>query len=331
MPRSPSRSPHRALVGPTHVAVAAALALAVGCSQTATPGAAPAASSTTAAPAASPSPTSSERARASSSTTAPRDPGASGNDLPASLTRADGNPKLRPGPVTYLAMGDSLTAGDGDDSGRGYVGLVEEHLNARPERAGSTAVNLGRSGWDSTMMNDGGNGEPGQLGPALDAVKAAVADGRPAMVTILIGSNDLWYTYEYGPESGSGATEEDAAVETFRTNLERAVTELQEAGAFVVVGLPDDQSIRPAVADITRLNAVLPATTADEVTRMSALADTFDEAAADIAAAHGAPTVDTNDPFWASASSMADDGIHPNGAGYRVLAARFTDVTDPYL
>lgn len=339
------RTSHRFLLG--LAGAAAVVASAAGCSQNATPASSSAsvASSGSSAPTGSSSVSSSTTtASKETSTTVGEDEGSTSttrkgsstgsSELPASVTLVDGEPMLIAGPITYVALGDSLTAGDGDDSGRGYVGLIEEQINAFPGREGSTVLNLGRSGWDSQMMVNGQedeNGqqtEPSQLAPAVEAVKKALADGRPALATILIGSNDLWYTYEYGPESGSGETEEDAALETYRANLERAVTELQEAGAFVVIGLPDDQSIRPAVADISRLNEMLPSTTAAEVTRMSALAKRFDEVASEIAAAHRAPTVNTDDPFWASASSMADDGIHPNAAGYEVLAARFMDATD---
>src|SRR5688500_14478788 len=66
-----------------------------------------------------------------------------------------GKSQLAAGPVTVVALGDSLTAGDGDDSGQGYAGRLTEAIGAVPGRAGSTLVNLGQSGWDSTMLVDG--------------------------------------------------------------------------------------------------------------------------------------------------------------------------------
>lgn len=238
---------------------------------------------------------------------------------------------LVPGPVTVVALGDSLTAGDGDDEGLGFVGRITETVGEAPGREGSTLVNLGQSGWDSTMMVDGQDGSPAQLATAVDEVRSVVEGGGAALATVLIGSNDLWYLYEYGPEEGTGPEAEDDAVELLRTNLDRTVTELQEAGAFVVVGLPDDQSLRPGVADFSRLQDILPAVTEDEVDQMSALSVRFDEVAAEVAADHGALTVDTNDPFWADEATMADDGIHPEGAGYEVLAALWMDVIGPAL
>jgi lysophospholipase L1-like esterase len=228
---------------------------------------------------------------------------------------------LGPGPITYIALGDSLTAGDGDDAGLGYVGRLFAAIEASPGRSGSSLVNLGASGWDTTMMVDGQEGTPAQLGAALSEVEAAVADGRAALVTVLIGSNDLWYLYEYGPPDGTRPVDEDAAEEVYRRNLDRTVSDLAGAGAVVVVGLPDDQSLRPGAADIDRLGAFLPSVTVDELQQMTRMAERFGRVAEEVAAAHGATTVDTNAPFWADASKMADDGIHPNGAGYTDLAA----------
>ena len=46
----------------------------------------------------------------------------------------------------------------------------------------------------------------------------------------------------------------------------------------------------------------------------------FDRVTEEIAARHGVQTVDTNAPFWADPAKMADDGIHPNAAGYADFA-----------
>jgi lysophospholipase L1-like esterase len=64
---------------------------------------------------------------------------------------------------------------------------------------------------------------------------------------------------------------------------------------------------------------------------MSALAKVLARIATEVAAAYGARTVDTNDPLWADPARMADDGIHPNAAGYTTLANRWTDGITPLL
>jgi lysophospholipase L1-like esterase len=238
---------------------------------------------------------------------------------------------LAPGPVTIVALGDSLTAGDGDEAGQGFAGRVAEAIAARPGREGSTLVNLGLSGWTSEMLVSGTDGAPGQLGPAVDAVRTARAGGAAVLATVLMGANDLWYVYEYGPEGGTPSADEDAAVATYRANLDRTVSELQAAGAVVVVGLPDDQSLRPGFADHDRLSQILGNITVEEVGQMSRLAGRLDDTAEEVAAAHGALVVDTNGPFWADQSTMADDGIHPNAAGYTEMAALWLEVIEPAL
>jgi lysophospholipase L1-like esterase len=246
---------------------------------------------------------------------------------PAAGSAAPG--ALAPGPVTVITLGDSLTAGAGDDRGQGFAGLVADAVAARPERAGSTLVNLGQSGWTSTEMIDGQSGAPGQLGQALDAIRAAAP--APVLATVLIGSNDLWFVYQNGTANPTPSTEEDAAVATYRGNVDRTVRELQAAGAVVVVGLPDDQSLRPIATDIARVNEQLSDVTEEEIGAMSALSKVFARTASEVAAAHGVRTVDTNDPFWADPARMADDGIHPNTAGYAVLGTRWLEVIDPLL
>lgn len=256
------------------------------------------------------------------------------SDLPSTERpdREQPEVELADGPVTLVTLGDSLTSGDGDEAGEGgYAGRLVAAISEYDGRADSTLVNLGVSGWDSTMMVDGADGSDPQLGPAVDAVRAAVDEGRPVIATVLIGSNDLWYTYEYSPGAGTTAEEEDAAAETYRENLDRAVAELTDAGATVVVGLPDDQSVRPGAADISRLNTVLPSVTEEEVQQMSALSERFDDIAVEVADEHGALTVNTNDPFWSDPSAMADDGIHPNAVGYERLTELWLGVLDPVL
>ncbi len=239
--------------------------------------------------------------------------------------------ELADGPVTVVALGDSLTYGEGDDTGLGFVGRLTESIGAMPGREGSSLVNLGVSGWHSTGMVEGQDGSPAQLPAAVDAVTAAVADGRAALATVLIGSNDMWFLYAYGAPEGTSPAEEDAAEETFRSNLDRTVSELSQAGAVVVLGLPDDQSLRPIALDLDALNAVVSEITAEEIQQMSAMSERLDRVVEEVAAGHGVRTVDTNAPFWADESTMAPDLIHPNADGYTILADLWIPVIDDLL
>ena len=236
--------------------------------------------------------------------------------------------ELADGPVSVIALGDSLTAGEGDDFGLGFVGRLTESIDAVPGRSGSSLANFGISGWHSTGMVDGQDGLPSELGAALPEVEAAVAEGRAVLATVLIGSNDLWYLYEY-PAERTSVADEDAAAETYRSNLDRTVSELSQAGAVVVLGLPDDQSLRPCSIDLDYLHNFLPNVSVEEVQQMSAMSKRLAGIVEEVAAARGVRTVDTNAPFWADTSKMAADLIHPNADGYAELAELwFTAIND---
>lgn len=273
----------------------------------------------TQAPANTPPPATEAPAEATpTATDAPADTATAGNGTIAPVT------ELADGPVTVVSLGDSLTAGEGDEDGLGFPGDLTALIDAAPGRSGSTLVNLGMSGWDSTMMVEGGWNGPSQLDAAVAETTAAVAAGSPVLVTILIGSNDMWFLYD-----GSG--DEDAAAEVYRANLERTVRELTEAGAVVVVGLPNDPSLLLATQDIAYLNNYLPNITEEEVQLMSPMSDRLGSIVAEIAAAYGARIVDTESALWADETLMADDLIHPNSAGYAVLADLWFAVIQPLL
>jgi lysophospholipase L1-like esterase len=134
----------------------------------------------------------------------------------------------------------------------------------------------------------------------------------------------MWYLYD-----GSG--DEDAAAEVYRANVERAVRELTEAGAVVVVGLPNDPSLLLATQDIEYLNGYLPNVTEEEVQLMSPMSDRLGSIAAEIAAAYGARIVDTESPLWADEAMLDPDLIHPNSAGYAALAEIWFAEIEPLI
>ena len=173
-------------------------------------------------------------------------------------------------------------------------------------------------------MVDGVEGADGQLPLALAEVATAVGEGRAVLATVLIGSNDLWLLYE-------GDGDEEAAAATYRTNLDRTVRELLDAGAVVVVGLPHDQSLIPLSRDIEALHWFFPNITEDEVPKMSAMSERLATIAEDIADAYGVRTVDTDAPFWQDTATMDEDLGHPNEAGYAALAELWIAVVQDLL
>jgi lysophospholipase L1-like esterase len=80
-----------------------------------------------------------------------------------------------------------------------------------------------------------------------------------------------------------------------------------------------------------RLNQQLSAVTAEEVGKMSTLAGVLAAPRRRSRPRTVRATVDTNDPFWADPARMAEDGIHPNAAGYTALAGLWMDGVAPLL
>jgi lysophospholipase L1-like esterase len=229
---------------------------------------------------------------------------------------------LPPGPLTLVTLGDSLTAGDRDDSaaGGGYPRRLLAALQAI--RPGSTLLNLGQSGWTSGDLIDGVNGTPGQLDQAVAHLNQA---NGAKVALVWIGSNDLWYLYEFGPEPMNAAAEQDDLA-AYQQHLTTIVAQLRATGAYVLLGLMDDQALRPVVANPPNpAEPAFPAITADDRARMSAQVTRYNAALTALAALPGPPELAPVD-FYATTiftdpATLADDGNHPNAAGYDAIAA----------
>ena len=120
--------------------------------------------------------------------------------------------KLKPGPITYVAIGDSTGVGVGAREG-GYVRRLAKRLEAvRPH---SKLINLCVSGAATPDVIRS------QLSPAVRA--------NPDLVTVGIGINDIGH--------GIGVAE-------FAKNFDKILTELREhtSAEIVVTNLPDISS-----------------------------------------------------------------------------------------
>ncbi len=212
---------------------------------------------------------------------------------PTPSTNTNSAVSVHTGALTIYSLGDSLTAGDGDDSGQnGYPNRLLADINSI--RPGSTIHNIGVSGVDSsTLVQD-------QLPQALQA--------HPDLVTVLIGSNDMW-------QDGWNDTDTSTAtIQNYRDNIETILSQLHQAGIKVYIGLVDDQSLRPAAQGSgMSLNDTQRA-------RMSRIATAFNQIIQQKAAQYGATTVDFyHTTIFTSSSTLADDGNHPNANGYDAM------------
>lgn len=217
---------------------------------------------------------------------------------------------LPPGVLTIATLGDSLTEGQGDDSGQGYQGRLRTLLE--PLRPGTRFVNVGHSGWTSTDLINGQNGQPSELQEALDS-QANVA-------LVWIGSNDLWYLYDYGPEPMTAqAEQQDLTI--YQANVDRILRELTAHGTAVFIALLDDQSLRPVVAHPDPAAPAFPGTTAADLLLMSAHVRAYNDIIRNEATRYGATTVDFyNTRIFTDVATLYGDGNHPNQAGYDRVA-----------
>jgi lysophospholipase L1-like esterase len=186
-------------------------------------------------------------------------------------------------------------------------------------RLGSTMTNLGQSGWNSDALINGDQGLSGQLPRALEELETAVAEGRGAVALVWIGSNDLWYLYEFG----EGTDENDALdAEHFAANMDMILGQLRATGAQAIVALLDDQSKRPVALG----GEAFPAITPDELNRMSQQVVRYNKIIAEKAAQYGALTVDFySTDIFTNPATLYDDGNHPNPAGYDIIAQKWFD------
>lgn len=83
--------------------------------------------------------------------------------------------------LTVLALGDSLTRGTGDETGKGYIGLVTDQLREELNPQEVSVYNLGINGQDSTQLLQ-------QLGQKNIIRQVNEAD----VILMTIGGNDLF-------------------------------------------------------------------------------------------------------------------------------------------
>lgn len=200
-----------------------------------------------------------------------------------------------------VCLGDSLTSGDGDEGGGGFPARLKQKL------PGCEVTNLGHSGWTSEMMVKGYEGQPSELSQALSK--------NPTTALIWIGSNDLWYLYEY---TNPTPAEEKADLASYRSNVESAIKALKARGCQVVLALLDDQSRRPVAVRGEAFTGISKA----EMQRMPGQVKAYNATLRALAKKHGCGLVDFSaSPIFTNPSTLADDGNHPNASGYDKIAA----------
>jgi len=221
-------------------------------------------------------------------------------------------------PITLVTVGDSLTAGDGDDGiGGGYPPrLLNKLLPAHP---GSVVQNFAISGdTTSDLINK-------QLTSAVNALNAAPASNQK-IALVWIGSNDLFGFYNFTiyqtwcSSMGMEACEESEFNQS-ADNVNTILAALKATGAALYIALLDDQSRRPVITDPDLRDATFPGITDEYAARMSTQVTVYNNRAKSHAATHGGQTVDFyNTTIFENWATLSADGNHPNGTGYDAIA-----------
>jgi len=193
----------------------------------------------------------------------------------------------------YVALGDSSGVGVGASNDGGYPERLFQRLKSAGVHAG--ILNLAQSGATSREVVQW------QLQKALSK--------RPALVTLGVGTNDLWRMVPVG---------------TFRLNLERIAEQLEAAGVAVVVSNLVDLSLAP-VAELAEAFLRVP---------KSAFVRRVEEMNAVVNALGKRPRFAIADLYGFSRRELpghpeyfCQDGFHPSALGYD----RWAEVMWPHV
>jgi acyl-CoA thioesterase I len=226
---------------------------------------------------------------------------------------------VRPG--VYLAMGDSLAAGWGASApSQAYVPRVFAHLSAEGRSPISELVNLGVPG-ETTSSFLGG-----QLTQALEVIDNPTTVVRD--VTLDIGANDLLGNPQCSIDPASSACPVQTNLTAILHALKHELRQNRETPRIAVLayynpwsGLPDP---RAAPTDLALVGADRKIDC-----NASAAAIGLNDIIACTASPYGATVANAYPPFEGKAAQLVNPGdIHPNDAGYAVIARRFERALD---
>jgi lysophospholipase L1-like esterase len=200
----------------------------------------------------------------------------------ASMSKAEA-PKLK-----VITLGDSITRGE-----RPGV-KADETFAARLQAA------LRKNATGAEVLNVGIGGE--RTDQALKRLKAAVIDQKPALVTIMYGTNDSYVD--------RGKEEPRLSAEQYGANLRQLVKELRQAGIAPILMTP------PRWGDAARNG---------KGENPNGLLDAYVKVCREVAAETKTPLVDHFAHWTKQARAGTDiakwttDGCHPNPEGHGII------------
>jgi Lysophospholipase L1 and related esterases len=229
----------------------------------------------------------------------------------------------------YLALGDSLSAGNGssDPSRTSFVALIIQALGADYE-----VLNLGVPGHTSDdLVNK-------QLSRAVSEIQARQTDGIPgnetAAITLEIGGNDLLNLYTSlvlpgtcpsVPESLQRPQCVDGlrnALDHYTTNLEQILDALKAADPNLPIFL--ETLYNPFSGGANNLDQIGALTLEGQAGTV--FPDGLNDIIRQVGQAKGVTVVDWYPIFLPRAAQyISQDLIHPNDAGYQLMAQAILD------
>ncbi len=250
------------------------------------------------------------------------------------------------GSMTYLALGDSVAFGETDFmhnpsyGDRGYVSLYANSLASMNGGAVPNVVNLGIDGETSTSFFTGGqpatplnlnysNTSMSQNGAMINTIASTLAAGNTVgAVTVQLGANDLFATVGAPGFFTESPAQQQAdilkAMTTVQNNYTSLLTELHALAPSAQVTLVGYYNPYAAVPGSPLYNLAGPA-----IQLLNAIM-------AGEASAFGAKYVDTYTPFLGKEAELthildapAGTNVHPNDAGYAVIANAIAPVPEP--
>jgi lysophospholipase L1-like esterase len=247
---------------------------------------------------------------------------------PSPASAVAGSPAAAAAPI-YIALGDSLAAGDGasDPSSTAYVPQFHEYLRQALGAPDLALMNLGHGGDTSADLI-----EHGHLAEAVSEIRARDFDESPdndvQVVTLDIGANDvlgLFFTLVLSgtcPDLQTSLAKPECvgdlqdALDGLRENFDQALDELGQA----------DPDLTILTADVYNpfSGSGLPfedmAEWALEGREGSPVEQGLNDIIRSVAGEHAVPVADWYSAFEGkSAEFIAPDQIHANDAGYTAM------------
>lgn len=196
-------------------------------------------------------------------------------------------------PLTWVLTGDSITHGLIHTRGaRNYVEHLHELIRGDLGRVQDVVLNTAITGWRADLI--------------LDDFERRVADWRPDVVTLMIGTNDCT-TQWLDPVIEADAFESSIAEFVRRVREIGAISVLQTPPSVDLLHAPDRHRIgefAQRIRDVAARDAVILVDQHARFTEFSAGTGPGNE---------GMP--------W----GLLDDAFHPNAAGHALLAKELAD------